>query len=76
MVSAKRSSEMSQDELYAQAFKCPDCDRQGYVSGHVADKNFTLAILEGLDLVNCEGCRLVLGARGGGPVGQLPSEQA
>jgi transcription elongation factor Elf1 len=70
----KKSAEMSQDELYAQHFQCPDCGRQGVEGGQVAVKNFEITIIEGLDLANCEGCVAVLAARGGSPVGKVPSE--
>jgi hypothetical protein len=72
----KKSSEMDEGELYDQHFLCPDCGRQGFESGKVANKNFELTLIDGLDLANCKGCIAVLAARGGGPIGQVSSDEA
>lgn len=73
MSEERPSDRMSLDELFARDLDCPDCDCVGQRTTQFAIGSAVMQYIEGLDLRSCEGCRRVLAAQGGVPIGAIDS---
>ena len=68
------SDSMTEAELMGMDLECPDCGKQGERTERVHIASAILQMIEGLDLAGCEGCRRVLAAQGGVPIGSVEEE--
>ena len=69
MKEPKLSEQLSDDELYAQNLRCPDCERHGTSAGFGRGGDYMgIQVFEGLNLGHCAGCVSVARVRGISPV--------
>jgi hypothetical protein len=70
------SDRMDGAALWGQNLLCPDCGLQGQRTIQVHIGTAIMQMIEGLNLQECEGCRRVLAAQGGVPVGFIDPNRA